>query len=378
MSIAISELWTGLPGNGKTLFVIEHLHKLRQEEPDLPIYVHGIDWKDKGIEEINPLPIPDPNEWHLLPAPCYVVIDECQDVFPKRPNNSAVPDKCAMFAKLRHDGFRTLLITQDAKDIDPFVTRKIGKHTHLERMAGAEATQHVIKPKVFDPDSKAARKGAEFVTRTFPKKYYDYYRSAETHTMKFKMPKAFRLGIYSILFAVFAISFFIYKYHNGFFTDITGTKEKPASDGLVLSKKESPASLPSGPSSKPKTEKEFFDERKPLIQGFPQTAPRYDSMSTPVRAQKLTMCVLTASRCECYNQDGGKIPDTPKRTCEYVAKNGYFDDTIPDRQNIEPSNSLAANPLTDSSQKLDTTNQTTIKDVTGADKKWPIKAQPYS
>jgi len=197
------ELRTGLPGAAKTLSVVEQLSKMlsrwdKHPEEARPIFVHGV--ADLALphaplplkEIVNPVSPKLPSrlvpDWGAVPAGAYVVIDEAQGFFPPRASGAAVPEHVEFLNTHRHHGLDIVMITQHPKLVDSAVRALVGKHQHFRRMFGG--ARSVVYEWDACSDNLNGFKNAVTSYYAFPRKAFEWYRSAEVHTkQKFKVPR---------------------------------------------------------------------------------------------------------------------------------------------------------------------------------------------
>jgi len=186
---------TGTPGSGKTLYTIDYVKKWAEREGGRPVFYSGIPDLKLPWTEI------EPEKWMDCPPNSIVVIDECQRVFRPRANGSQVPPYIAQLETHRHKGLDIVLITQHPMLIDQNIRRLAGKHFHLQRIYGfhkATLMEFQSVRENCDKNNKDALK----TTWNYPKNVFDYYKSAEVHTHKGKLPKHF----YYLIALVFCFS----------------------------------------------------------------------------------------------------------------------------------------------------------------------------
>ena len=174
-------LITGQPGNGKSLYTIAFVEAKRQAE-SRPVFYYG-------IPELA-LPwtmLDDPAKWHECPEKSIIVIDEVQKVMPPRPSSSKPPQHVAELETHRHKGFDLFFMTQDPSLVDNHLKKLAGEHIHLIRQWGRQKADLYKMQKVQDP-TNANLKRALHSTFPYPKKVFDWYKSADAHTHKKSIP----------------------------------------------------------------------------------------------------------------------------------------------------------------------------------------------
>lgn len=311
---------TGLPGNGKTLYALA-LIKAYAEKENRDVYYSGI--KDLLL----PWTEVKPEEWFTLPAGAIIVIDECQFVFPKKPNGSKLPEFYEKLAVHRHSGYDIFLITQHPSLVDNFVRQLCGRHFHVIRKFGMQRANVWEWPAAnTSPEKAASHKNAVLHKFKYPKNIYDLYKSAEVHTHKRSIPAKLILAVLFVI-AVFALGYYVLDR----FQKKAGVKPSDAPENA--------ASASSGGSG---TGKAYLDpmadarnyvfQNAPRITGLAHTAPKYDDVTRPTRAPIPAACVQSSRSCECYSQQGTRLQTTLEQ-CVQLVRNGFFQDFDPDGQN---------------------------------------------
>lgn len=209
------ELRTGIPGSGKTLSLVEALSRLLAswaKNPELgrSVFVHNI--KDlalshavmptKDVQVGNQIQsVPD---WDNMPAGSLVIMDECQDMLPPRSTQSKPPAHIAWFNTHRHHGFDVWLVTQHPKLIDGAVRALVGKHVHFRRLfGGARAATYEWDA---CSDNLSGMKNAVIGLYNFPKKAFQWYKSAEVHNKQsFKLPRWLIIPALGLAFGAFML-----------------------------------------------------------------------------------------------------------------------------------------------------------------------------
>jgi zona occludens toxin len=318
-------LITGLPGNGKTLFALWLIkHKALKEGRQ--VFYHNI--KDLTL----PWTVHGPENWMDMPAGSIMVIDECQDVFPKKPNGSKLPDHYSELAKHRHKGFDIFLITQHPSLLDNFVRKLVGQHYHAIRKFGLQrSTIYEWGAAVDSPEKVTSHKNAIPLKWKFPREVFTYYKSAEVHTVKRAIPAKLILAGLFVLAVIAAGYWSLDRFQN---------RHKQGVDGAPLSvQAASPAGgFAAAPSVDPMADARAWVNRETArVEGLPHTAPKYDEMTKPTTVPVPAMCIRRGQRCQCYTQQATKMA-VPFNQCVDIAYNGYFQefDPTPNRRQVEP------------------------------------------
>lgn len=116
-----------------------------------------------------------------------LVIDECQRFFRPRAAGSAVPDHVAALEVHRHQGLDIWLITQRPGLVDANVRALCGKHIALRSTPFGRYKYEW--PEVGDIDTKSSRDTAARTRYKLPKHVFGLYKSSEVHTKhKHSMP----------------------------------------------------------------------------------------------------------------------------------------------------------------------------------------------
>lgn len=212
---------TGLPGAGKSLFAL-HDYVVRPPVGSAPssrvidgvsvpiqVFVSGFSGLDfdrlPGVVALD-----EPTRWMDCPPGSVVVIDEAQRLFRPRSPGAPVPEHVSALETHRHLGIDIVLITQDPMLLDAHVRRLAGEHFHLKRTFGLNSsTQYRWQECKQDPRDYHAKKEAEKSRRKFPKNIYSYYKSAEVHTVKKKIPLRAWLTL-GFLLCLFPVGFYVY------------------------------------------------------------------------------------------------------------------------------------------------------------------------
>lgn len=336
---------TGLPGNGKTLYTISTVKKLA-EESGRSVYYHGIEVTDSSA--LPWLPLDDPLEWHKAPAGSIVVLDEAQKIFVKRPTGARVPEYVAALETLRHSGIELWLITQHPMLIDSHARKLIGDHRHLVRAFGANAAT-VHRWNSVQEQCDKVRDSSESSVWVYPTVAYGWYKSAEIHTIKRRLPRAFWVLV-TVPIIIAVCVWVMFRWYQSRLPKLP--EVHPASQ-LVATV---------GPSNRPasavKTKLEWFEGMVPRVPGLAYTAPVYDKITEPVRAPYPAGCVQREAseiydhpaQCLCYTDQGTRL-EMPEPLCRDIAAKGFYMswDQRPREQAMKSSVAASSGPAVASS-----------------------------
>lgn len=311
-------LITGSNGAGKTLFTLKWVME-RAEKEGRPVCHNGRfepapsgplgNWKKISF-----------SDWQEEPDGTIFLIDECHNDLPVRPASAAVPDPVKMLAEHRRRGMDFYLITQHPQNIDSFVRRLIGSpgwHRHLKRTFGADMVSCIEWDSVnAQCEKQASGRSGTVSMKSFPKEVFQWYASASLHTGKKKIPKAF----YVLGASAICVPAFFYFAISMVYGNVTKNAPKDAAgQGLV-------ASAPPASKVGPLTTPAWLDLRKPRLPDFPHTAPVYDEATRPTVAPYPAACLTMGDRCDCFTQQGTRLPSVSHAVCLQVVKQGFFVD----------------------------------------------------
>lgn len=319
-------LTTGANGTGKTAFTLKEIRD-KQLKENRPVYWNG---RFELVSDFGWTRI-DAKEWESAPDGAIFLFDECHNDFPDRPNSSKVPDYVKAFGEHRKRGFDFYLLTQHPGNIDPFIRKIIaspGWHRHLKRNFGSSLISHIDYLAVCDrPEKPGAGKSGTVSIKPLPKEVYSWYKSAELHTAKVKIPKQVW---------VFGAALLLIPLCGYLAVRLLNKNIVPKTDavpGQII------AGGPGAPSSsgRAKTTTEFINDYKPRIAGLMHTAPAYDKLTEPKRVPVPAACVQSASKgCKCYTQDATPYP-VDLSMCQQLVANGAFLAFLPEgERKVQP------------------------------------------
>jgi zona occludens toxin len=337
-------LGTGLPGNGKTLFMLWYIAaKAKKEQRE--VYYSGINIVDK---QALPWTEFKSEDWPSLPKGAIIVIDEAQFVFPKKPNGAKLPDHYEKLATHRHSGFDIFLITQHPSLVDNFVRQLVGQHFHSVRKFGLErASIYEWSAANPAPQNVASQKSAIVLKWAYPKEVYGWYKSAEVHTVKKGIPAKLVLALLLVVAVLAAGYWSLSRYQSRYQKAPDASPSAvPAPGGVALPVAPAGAGAPGRdrPFDPVEDARHYVQMATPRVAGLPHTAPKYDEITQPVRAPVPAACLQVGSvrsssagiRCKCYSQQGTPM-DVEFNMCIEFARNGYFQDfdADKDREQVE-------------------------------------------
>jgi hypothetical protein len=323
------DLYTGQPGNGKTVQLMKRLLEA-VAEGKRPVYAAGIDGLEvPGVEVI------DAKRWndtdmmgnHIVPNGAIIFVDEAWKDFGHLQDGTRAPapPHVLALAEHRHRGIDFVWTTQMANQIFPFARGLIGSHTHVVRRFG---TQFIDLYKwgelQEDVKSQSKRDLAQRTTASLDTETFKHYKSAELHTIKRKLPwKVYALP--AIVLGVIIAGFFAYRaiQPDNMTRAVAG---KPA-DGEAVAGNTSP-----GKTGEPlyTTAAEYAAAFTPRFATAPWTAPAYDGRE--VVAKPLLYCISSSygldgnghagkGGCRCITEQGTAY-QIPVAECRLVVKVG--------------------------------------------------------
>lgn len=322
------ELITGLPGNGKTLYTISQV-RAQAERENRQVFYHGIPDLTLNWEKLE-----DPTKWAEVPPNSIVVIDEAQKTFRNRSLGSTPPKFVTDLETHRHLGIDLVMITQHPSLIDPAVRRLAGRHRHMVRIWGTEAST-VHKWDAVKDNCDKSRADSDKTKWAFDKSVYSLYKSAEVHTMKRSIPGRVKMLMGLSVVFVCLVGYMVYYLKSKTQPPPTSAPAVAASSGGAIT---SPGQTPyaSAPVDPEEDLRRFVHREQPRIVGLPHTAPKYDQITEPTRAPVPAACIQKGTatsgnvECKCFTQQATPMA-VEFNMCMEFARNGYFQDFDPDR-----------------------------------------------
>lgn len=315
-------LVTGLPRHGKTLWTICTV-KERAEKEKRQVYTCNI----PGITIEGWKEIDHPDKWLELPDSCILIVDELQDFWGKAPNGQKVPTPILELSKHGKRGIDIYIITQEPSLVHTTPIGLAEWHYFVKRSFGTENALVYKFQRMQNHPEKLTKKAAEVLPFPYPKKAYTWYKSADVHNIKRKIPaKLLAIPVVALFAAGMiwaAVSMF-----SGVVDKAKGSKPGTAAAAPGQTSPGTNAPGQTNQAKQPMTTAELVASYQPRIEGLPQTAPRYDEITKPTTAPFPAACVQMGKRCNCFTQQGTKL-DTPKELCAQIVADGYFMDWQP-------------------------------------------------
>ena len=326
-------LVTGLPGHGKTLRVLSVLQPLAKSE-NRPVF-HASGKPVEGSFGIPGLAIEgwqehDPLQWFDLPPNSYMVIDECQRVFPIRARSSVVPKHVEQLETHRHDGIDLWLVTQHPMLIDTNVRKLVDRHFHVVRKFGTKfATVYEFPSGVQDsPEKNKQKNGVVRHEWRYPKNVFAWYKSAEVHTVKARLPAkvwmflAFCLAVPLLIWLVY---WRLYIHHGQAANTVAPGQAASAPGGGEYPSPGRPGRAVPPRLADALTAQEYLAVFRPRLPGLAFTAPAYDHLTKPVEAPYPSVCMFGHNAdgevmpCRCWSQRGFRL-EVPDGVCRQLAR----------------------------------------------------------
>lgn len=300
-------LQTGLPGAGKTLYMLNFIKDLAEKENRTVYY--------SGIPDLN-LPWVEfqPEKWFELPPNSIVVIDECQRVFRPRMHGSAVPEFVAKLETHRHLGIDLFLITQHPMLVDANVRKLVGRHFHSVRAFGMHGARIHEWQQVKENCDKSRSDSVQHVFK-YPKESFGWYKSAEVHTHKARIPMKVWVLLAIVLLLPVLVGWIYMRLQAKIHPDAVPAQLSSSATGSAVPGRSFNGQVMSAD--------EYLAQQNPRVPGLAYTAPVFDKVTQPTRAPYPAACAATKSRCQCYTQQATKL-EMPESLCRSIAADGFF------------------------------------------------------
>lgn len=327
-------LYTGVPGAGKTLFCLRDMYDFWKKDAvakTKELKVHEGEWINHArpvfVSRVNELAVPgwtvleNPADWHKCPVGAIILMDECQEDFPPRPNGSQVPEHVARIADHRHRAQDLFLITQHPSSIDAFVRRRLEQTNWINRKFGSKLVTFYSWPGVVETPEKSKKSGFKR-DRLHPKECFSWYKSAEAHTHQFRLPReAYYFAGAAILIPLLGYALLQVMYRLGL------KKEEKLENAVTLAKEGGVSPVQTAPllvkRSGPESTADYLASMVPRVGGLPHTAPAYDRLTQSVRVPVPAACIESSSVCKCWSQSATPMP-VDDGVCRQIVRGGFY------------------------------------------------------
>lgn len=308
-------LSTGLPGAGKTLYTIAFVKNLAEKE-SRPVFYSGI--KDLALpwHEI------EAEKWMDCPDGAIIVIDECQRIFRPRGSGAKVPTYVSELETHRHKGFDIFLVTQHPMLMDSNVRRLTERHWHIARRFGMQRTT-IFQYESCKEQPLSNTATAQRIEWKYPKEVFNYYKSAEVHTVKRRIPMQYFLMFLVPLIVIAVAWFFIQRHYQNGKMVVPGAEELSQKTEPSKSDPKIAHNAPASDKKKPMTQAEYLEAYAPRINGLAYTAPIYDEVTKPIRAPLPVGAVVFKGKCRAYTDQGTPL-DMQQDLCKQIASHGFY------------------------------------------------------
>ena len=312
-------LFVGQPGTGKTLSAI-HFIDTDDQFKDRDKFISGI--PDLTIEH---QPLEDPKQWMDCPDGSVILIDEAWEHFPARSAGKDIPQFIQKLATHRHRGIDIILCTQDAKDLDVFVRRRVNRMYQLQRPGNLPYAKRIQYEGV--PDGANGIRPLATEKWMYPKGYFEAYTSTtkDTHKKRFPVGFYFKLSLFILL--LIAIPSLIwygiasFRAHQSDVTGSTTAEQRTGSTGNFLSS----ATSSSGSSNRKilQTTDDYRRLHTPVDPTDLNSSPL--QQTTLEAAEPITYrCISTQDICICHTQQSVRV-NIGDIKCRRYATSGYHD-----------------------------------------------------
>lgn len=313
---AAISLLTGLPGAGKSLRMAEAISKLVEKGEH--VFACNID----GLKIPGVTLWEDARKWRELPAGAILFVDEAQAFFPERRGGEA-PEYVRM-NKIRHDGIRLVLATQQPNYLDTYLRGLVGYHEHLLRRAGKQESFLFRENQVMDVVRQklaTIKRNYDYEVYKFKPRYFACYDSAQTHQIKYQMPALVKKALMILPVAALLAGGAWYAVYRD--TMFAKKAEAPAQETAPVAPSLAGASAPSGTSGAGKVDsgEAYVASLTPLVSDVPWSAPAY--VGRPVVSDPHLYCMSTDNSCRCVTEQYTR-PTIPVRddVCRDIARWG--------------------------------------------------------
>lgn len=360
------ELYTGLPGNGKTAFMMDRLLQ-EAEKGERPLFAAGINGLQPGVATV----LEDPRKWnevkegvegtcnctagepghaHVVPDGSLIFVDEAWKWFGHLHDASrqATPPHVLQLAEHRHRGLDFVWTSQGPNQIYPFARSLIAGHTHMVRLFGTKMVEQYRWGELQDDvKSPARREQAERTTKALPAHVFDSYKSAEVHTIKRRIP----FKVIALPLLLLGAGFFGWLAFNSLKPELGAVETAEAANaGLPASPPTAPTSRTRDETAAPLTPTEYAERHLPRFATMPWTAQIFDDR--PAVSDPQLYCMASGpgrnaagewqeGGCHCVTEQGTRY-DIGEGECRRVARWGMPYNPYRERRELSQDRSQLA------------------------------------
>lgn len=366
---------TGQPGAGKTLFLISTVDalsrktgrpvfynkKLKPDDEDSPGQLILLD-----VKRLPWTPFEDGSgfDWFKAPEGAIIVLDEShRELFPMRMVGSDVPKHVDAMSTHRHRGHDVFITSQHSTQVDTFIRKMAGDHSHFIRRFGMAASSRFTWMEHQDEKNPFSREKADTGVFRFPKNYYGTYRSTVLDTVERKLPLK-RLAVMGL--GALSIPLLITYGISAIWPD---DKEPEVPEGIEAAL----AAVHTVTYDRDIVDRPILYESATWereVEDIPFSAKLYDQSVKIVSYPRVSGCsrITTtegSDSCDCYSQQGNNLRLSYAVCLDYM-KNGWFDFSKPDIEDDIEQNASNQGASGGSPTRINPMPATTASEAPGA------------
>lgn len=297
---AAISLLTGLPGAGKSLRIAEAISKLVDKGEH--VYACNIE----GLRIPGVTPFEDARKWNELPAGAILFVDEAQAFFPER--RGGEPPEYVRMNMIRHEGIRLVLATQQPNYLDSYLRGLVGYHEHLLRRNGRQESFLFRENQVMDVVRQklaTIKRNYDHETFKFNPKYFECYDSAQTHTVKYRMPALVKKALLALpVVALLGGGAWFTVFQDSSLAKAADAPAEPTA-AVQPSMAGASAASPNARQEVITTPEQYVSSLVPLVADVPWSAPAY--VNRPVVSDPHYYCMSTENSCRCVTEQNTRV-----------------------------------------------------------------------
>ncbi|EKO3832920.1 hypothetical protein NTH52_003910 [Vibrio harveyi] len=257
----------------------------------------------------------NPLEIHKLPAGSVIFVDEVQNIWAPRAGGTKPSDELKWMTKSRHGGTDLIFVSQDFRDVDQIIRRRIQSHVHLEFIGGNALHRYEHIEGIETPADLAKAEKTKIIRDS---NFYGVYLSSIKHTQNPKLDPQLKKAATMLAFCAVGFSVCAYGFY-GFYQDnvpdsseVSTVEESRFIETSINSVDSIPESLG------------YITRFLPAEDSLPFSAPAYDRLTAEAIEYPTLTCVVSDSSCSCFTQQMTQYAISENH-CENIARYGYFD-----------------------------------------------------